>query len=150
MYEGQIMVDILNEETGGITRAIKRFNLPFQPYKGMNIDTGLGSYTIDTIEWSLEHMTYCAQVYLVMSDNSLDYANEFEITDWEMSTFQPVEGYRDNFIKEHRSAISEIIECDFCKGTGEGGIKQSMLGPTQSVCNRCAGLGEIKQSCKAP
>ena len=143
MFEGQIMVDVLLMETGEITRAVKEFKFPFQPYEGMNFDTGLGTYSIDSIEWSLEYSHFTAQVYLVNSEFSIDYANEFEISGWKMNTFKPVEGYMDHFLKTHSHPAAVVVECDSCGGTGEGGIKQSMLGPVQSVCSRCRGLRQI-------
>lgn len=147
MYEGQIIVDIFNKETGKITRASKSFDLSFQPCAGMSIDTGLGSYRIDSIEWSLEYNTFCAWIRLVMCENSLDYVNEFEISDWEVNAIDHVPGYEENFIKEHFAPATKFTDCDFCNGTGEGGMRKNMLGSlSQSVCDRCAGLGQIKKS----
>jgi hypothetical protein len=143
MFEGQIIVDVLLMETDEITRASKKFEFPYQPYEGMKFDTGLGEYSIDSITWSLEFNHFHAWVYLVNSEHSIDYANEFEISGWEMNTFKPVEGYMENFLKTYKHPATEVIDCDACDGTGEGGIKQSMLGPTQSVCTRCRGLRQI-------
>lgn len=143
MFEGQIVIDVLLMETEEITRASKQFKLPFQPYEGMCFDTGLGEYAIDTIHWSLEYNTFHAWVYLVNSEFNIDYANEFEISGWEVKTFKPVEGYINNFLTTHTHPVTEVIECDACESTGKGGIKQSMLGPAQSVCPRCRGLGKI-------
>jgi len=109
----------------------------------MKFYTGLGTYSIESVEWSLEHNHFTAQVYLVNSELSIDYANEFEINGWKINTFKPVDGYTENFLKTYTHPTTEIIECDACGGTGEGGIKQSMLGPSQSICSRCRGLRQI-------
>lgn len=143
MFEGQIIVDVLLVETGEITRASKEFKIPFQPYEGMKFDTGLGEYSIDSITWNLEYNHFHAWVYLVNSEYSIDYADEFEISGWKINKFKPVDGHIKNFLKIYTHPPTELIECDACGGTGEGGIKQGLLGLSQSVCSRCFGLRQI-------
>jgi len=143
MFEGQIIVDILLLETGEITRASKEFKFPFQPHEGMKFDTGLGEYSIDSITWSLEYNHFHAWVYLANSEHDINYANEFEISGWNIDTFKPVDSYLENYLKTYKHPPTQVIGCDACGGTGEGGIKQSMLGPSQSVCQRCVGLRKI-------
>lgn len=145
-YNGQIIVDVLNTETKEITRGSKGFTLKFQPKKGMSVYTGMGDYSIDSINWSLEHSTFSAWIYLIMSKQSIDYVHEFEVCDWEMDIIDTVDGYQDKFIKKYNEPLMQIIDCDFCKGTGEGGMRQGAFGLTQSLCKRCLGLGKIKKS----
>lgn len=143
MFVGQIFIDIYNIDTQKFTRTRKSINLPFQPYEGMKFDTGLGSYTLDSIEWSIEHFTFSAWAYISESEHTVDYVHEFEVNGWEVKEFEPVNGYENKFLKKWKHPNTQIIECDSCGGTGLGGIKKFMLGEHQSVCERCFGHKKI-------
>lgn len=143
-FEGSLMVHIYDPETKTFKRALRTFVLPFQPHVGMVLGTGTTEIVIDELEWSLEHGTFHAIVYIV--EDSQCGEGDFINPAWSLKDLDPVDGYVEKFYARRPQYVEKITQCPSCNGTGLGTPFKGMLGTVTPACEWCKGLKMVRQT----
>ena len=104
-------------------RALRTFVLPFQPHVGMVLGTGTTEIVIDELEWSLEHRTFHAIVYIV--EDSQCGEGDFINPAWSLKDLDPVDGYVEKFYARRPQYVEKITQCPSCNGTGLGRLQRN-------------------------